>query len=220
MYSKSLSSLPRVSTTFTVVLVAHEQSMYQHWLAAADGIAWVRVFRGEILEAGCDAVVAPTNSFAFMDGGLDAALASRFGRELQRTAQKSILANHRGELVVGNAEIVPTTDRCIPYVILAPTMRVPCRLPEGSLSPYLATRGVMALLARLSPTHKPIARRGRSVIRRVALPAFGTGVGGISKSVCAAQVREALLNASAPAMPTTWQDAKRRDAILRQGKRG
>ena len=51
-------------------------------------IAGVSIVDGPLLE-GCiaDAVIAPTNSFGYLDTGIDGAFARRFGRRLQRSLQ-------------------------------------------------------------------------------------------------------------------------------------
>ena len=72
-----------------------------------------------------EGVISPANSFGFMDGGIDSLYRSYFGRHVQDRLQKLIRDRHYGELVVGAAEIVDTDNPRIPYLIAAPTMRVP-----------------------------------------------------------------------------------------------
>lgn len=40
--------------------------------AAEDGLGWVRVHRGCVLEVGFNVVVSPTNYYGFVDGDPDA----------------------------------------------------------------------------------------------------------------------------------------------------
>jgi O-acetyl-ADP-ribose deacetylase (regulator of RNase III) len=98
----------------------------------------VVVHRGSILDVHCDAVVSPANSFGFMDGGIDALYTHHFGIEVQIRVGRAIYERHHGELIVGNATIVETGNPHIPYLIDAPTIRVPMILRDTA-SLYLAT---------------------------------------------------------------------------------
>ena len=70
-------------------------------------------------------MVSPANSFGFMDGGIDALYLKHFGSQLQGQLQQAIQTRHHGELLVGAAEVIETGSKRIPYLIAAPTMRVP-----------------------------------------------------------------------------------------------
>src|SRR5215472_3122159 len=104
---------------------------------------WVTAAHTSIMDLEVDAVVSPANSFAFLDGGIDALYALRFGEALQTAARKCVLYRHHGELIVGSADIVCTGDERIPYFVLAPTMRVPMALPRNTINPYLACRAAL-----------------------------------------------------------------------------
>ncbi len=88
------------------------------------------VLRGSILDVACDAVVSPANSFGFVDGGIDLLYAQHFGWEVQDRLQELIRTRHR-ELLVGSAKMVETGHARIPFLIAAPTMRVPMILRES-----------------------------------------------------------------------------------------
>jgi O-acetyl-ADP-ribose deacetylase (regulator of RNase III) len=93
-------------------------------------IAGVSIVDGPLLE-GCiaDAVIAPTNSFGYLDTGIDGAFARRFGRRLQRSLQERIACEFDAELPVGEAVILPSGDFTLPFVVMAPATKLP-----GSLS--------------------------------------------------------------------------------------
>jgi threonine synthase len=55
-----------------IVLVAVGPDLAEAWRHHLGDLADVSIFGGDIIEAGCDAVVSPANSFGFMDGGIDA----------------------------------------------------------------------------------------------------------------------------------------------------
>jgi O-acetyl-ADP-ribose deacetylase (regulator of RNase III) len=85
----------------------------------------IEIFQGDITKIDCDAIVSPANSFGFMDGGLDYSISDRFGWDLQEKLQYQIKQLPEGELLVGRALVIETGDDQIPYLISAPTMRVP-----------------------------------------------------------------------------------------------
>ena len=126
----------------------------------------------------CDAVVSPANSFGFMDGGLDYALSERFGWGLQGRLQAAIAQRPIKELLVGEALIIDTRDPVVPWLISAPTMRVPMRLKQ-TINAYLAMKAVLvAVLA-----HAQLPR-----IQTVAIPGLGTGCGELPAHIAAHQM--------------------------------
>ena len=79
---------------------------------------------------GLIALVSPANSFGYMDGGIDEVYTDEFGEDLQKNLQKIINEKKYGELVVGDALIMPIHDTYqgkipIDLLISAPTMRHP-----------------------------------------------------------------------------------------------
>ena len=95
----------------------------------------VDVVCGAIHDVDADAVVSPTNSFGFMDGGLDLTHVLHFGDHVQDRVTATIGTRFDGELLVGQAVVVRTDDPRQPFLVAAPTMRVPMRLPAGQLLP-------------------------------------------------------------------------------------
>ena len=80
---------------------------------------------GDLLALQADAAVSPANSFGMMDGGIDLAYSRKWGWGVQEHLRALIEARPMGELLVGEALIVPTGDPAIRFCISAPTMRVP-----------------------------------------------------------------------------------------------
>src|SRR5690349_3800526 len=128
-----------------IILSAVEPSLAEAWEKFCGDIECVTVHRGSILQLSCDAIVSPANSFGFMDGGIDMLYSRHFGWIVQERLQRLIRDKHHGELLVGAAEIIETDSPQIPYVIAAPTMRVPMKL-KNSANPYLAARAVFLLI--------------------------------------------------------------------------
>lgn len=199
-----------------IVLCAVERALAQAWERFCGDLDFVTIHHGSILDVDCDAVVSPANSFGFMDGGIDALYLTRFGRDVQRRLQTVIATDHFGELLVGRADIVPTGVETPPWLIAAPTMRVPMILEE-SVNPYLAARAALLLVRDATFTRG--SRRGERIadhVRTVAFPGLGTGVGGVSPSVCAHQVRAALEEVLVKTrdFPDSWTEASERHQLL------
>src|SRR5262245_61508866 len=90
------------------------------------GLPGVRVIQGrfEDLEPH-DCFVTAGNAFGIMNAGIDAAVVRRFGESLMQKVQSYIMNEFYGEQPLGTAFVVPTADSAIPFVVHAPTMRVP-----------------------------------------------------------------------------------------------
>ncbi|OJV55464.1 MAG: Appr-1-p processing protein [Bacteroidetes bacterium 43-16] len=150
---------------------------WQSFFAAEKG---VRIVEQDITQLECDAVVSPANSFGFMDGGLDYALSERFGWDLEQTLQKQIKELPEGELLVGRALILETGDRKIPYLISAPTMRIPTNFNiDTSINAYLAMKAVLINAVK------------DDRINSVAIPGLCTGVGRMQPIIAARQMYQA-----------------------------
>ena len=193
-----------------IILAAVEAPLANAWQRFCGNLEGVTIHRGSILELECDAVVSPANSFGFMDGGIDMLYSQHFGWHVQERLQKLIVEHHHGELLVGTAEIVETNNRRIPYLIAAPTMRVPMIL-HNSVNPYLACRAVLLLVKHgvfRSGKHK--GEVDGIGVRVVAFRGLGTGVGRVSPNTCARQVLAAIDNVmlGKTSFATLWADAQ------------
>jgi O-acetyl-ADP-ribose deacetylase (regulator of RNase III) len=158
------------------------------WREQFKGTPYVSVQHGSIFDVECDALVSPANSFGFMDGGLDLLISEHFGWHVQERLQHLIREKHHGELLVGAAEIVRTDNPKIPYLISAPTMRVPMILDE-SVNVYMATRATMLLVVHGT---FPDGRSVRDEVQTIVVPGMGTGVGRVPPEVCARQMKAAI----------------------------
>ena len=199
-----------------LVLCAIESPLANAWEKFCGDLDFVTIHRGSILDVTCDAVVSPANSFGFMDGGIDAIYLDHFGPEIQLRVRRQIYDHHNGELIVGNADIVETGDTEIPFLIVAPTMRVPMVLRD-SVNAYLAARAVFLLLAKgcfVSGQYK--GNKVADHVPTVALPGLGTGVGKIGFNTCAHQVRTAIndILLGQYTMPQSWAEASERHQLL------
>lgn len=199
-----------------IILAAVDEPLASAWLETCGALDFVSVHRGSILDLKCDAVVSPANSFGFMDGGIDAAYTQRFGWHVQHRLQELIRAKHQGELLVGMAEIVDTDNAQIPFLIAAPTMRVPMILND-SVHPYLAARAVLLLIKQgIFASGMLKGERICDAVQSVAFPGLGTGIGRIPPATCARQLRAAVdeIILGSQTFPTTWADAQIRHQKL------
>jgi len=187
-------------------LIYREAELGNAWRKHFDGLAEIEVLEGDIGRVPCDAIVSPANSFGFMDGGLDYALSDRFGWDLQIRLQAMIARRPLRELLVGEALIVPTEDPEVPWLISAPTMRVPMKLRQ-TVNAYLAMKAILTTVRchALHPT-----------IEVVAIPGLGTGCGALPFRTAALQMstafREIVLGEGTH--PVAFGDAQRRHCAL------
>lgn len=154
--------------------------------AAFEGVPAVEVIEGDLLNAGCEAILSPANSFGDMGGGIDKAIDDFHQGAAQRAVRKAIAERCYGELPVGVALIVEVSSPRLPYIVAAPTMRVPGRV-DRSLNAYLSMRAALVSVLR----HNALGHR---TIRRLAVPGLCTGVGGMSATESAKQMRTAYDN--------------------------
>lgn len=140
----------------------------------------VEIITGDITKVRCDAVVSPANSFGFMDGGIDNDLSERFGWDLEKRLQQRIKELPEGELLVGQAMILETYDTQIPFLISAPTMRIPTDFNiDTSVNAYLAMKAIL------------IKAKSDERITSVAIPGLCTGSGGMEPTIAAQQMFQA-----------------------------
>ncbi|EBN1529025.1 phage tail protein [Salmonella enterica subsp. enterica serovar Glostrup] len=156
-----------------------------------------------------DCMVSAANSFGLMDGGVDAAITTYFGTQLQRRVQKYIIQEYLGEQPVGTAFITETGDGEHPWLIHAPTMRVPLII-DGTDAVYNATRA--ALLA-IFQHNKSVAEYKK--IKSVVFPAMGAGCGQVPPDSVARQMKLAWDSFINCATEINWQYASdRQNAVF------
>jgi len=160
------------------------EALVEAWNTEFVGAEDVTVSRGDILGERADAIVSPANSFGFMDGGIDLHYLKRFGWDLQERLREALARDHEGELAVGQAIIIETFDPTIPYLISAPTMRVPMDV-STTANAYLAFRAAI----RAVQEHN---RTSPSAIGSILCPGVGTGVGRMAPRTCAVQMQAAF----------------------------
>ncbi len=199
-----------------LILTALEKSLADAWTKFCGDLDFVTVHHGSIFDVACDAVVSPANSFGFMDGGIDALYLNYFGSHIQTRVRRQIFEYHHGELLIGQADVVETGNETLPFLITAPTMRVPMNLSD-SVNPYLAARAIFLLITYGTFSSGTFAGQKISHhIKTLAMPGLATGVGKVGFNTCAHQVRAAIndILLKEYRMPQSWAEASERHQLL------
>lgn len=155
------------------------------WTSEFEGTPGVEISHGEIFDVTADAVVSPANSFGFMDGGIDYVYSRHFGSSLESRLQAFLLAEYDSELPVGQAAIIATGTASIPWLISAPTMRVPMDVSRTA-NAYLAFRAALIAVRRHNASNP-------QQIQSILCPGLGTAVGRMAPRTCARQMLAALV---------------------------
>jgi O-acetyl-ADP-ribose deacetylase (regulator of RNase III) len=163
-------------------LCYRQEPLGDAWRHYFSGQPSVEIVTGDICRLPCDAIVSPANSFGFMDGGLDHQISEHFGWDLQDRVQKAIQARPLRELLIGEAIVVPTESARTPWLVVAPTMRVPMRI-RTAINAYLAMKAILLAVRE---------HRQEIPIESVAIPGLGTGIGQLAPEVCASQMWQAF----------------------------
>jgi len=170
----------------TIHLHTFDAAMAVAWRRAFDAASGVTVIESDILDGPCDALVSPANSFGYMDRGIDLAYRRYFGFEIQSRVQAKIKTDFHGELPVGQATVVANGHPTVPYLVVAPTMRIPDRIAD-TVNVYLAFRAaLLAVLAHNDHTETPI--------KSLRTPALGTGIGAMPLVRAALQMHAAYVS--------------------------
>lgn len=167
-----------------LILIDRRAELVDAWAEVFDGDERVEVVEGDFFSRPADAMLSPANSFGIMDGGLDLAIRDRLGFSVEKRLRRQILDRFHGELPVGSALVVETDADDWPYMVSAPTMRIPEPVPH-TLNAFLAFRA--ALVAIWNHNKDPEARP----IRGLVCPGLATGIGHMSGRRCAGQMRAA-----------------------------
>jgi O-acetyl-ADP-ribose deacetylase (regulator of RNase III) len=168
-------------TSIVVRLRDRNPALVEAWRRNFQGCEAVEVSHGDIFREQADAIVSPANSFGYMDGGIDAVYLEQFGTGLQARLQEHLREQHHGELAVGEAVIVETMSSEMPWMISAPTMRIPGPVPK-TLNAYLAFRAALRAVLQHNLGRKP-------KIRSLLCPGLASAIGGMPEERCARQMR-------------------------------
>jgi O-acetyl-ADP-ribose deacetylase (regulator of RNase III) len=138
-----------------------------------DGLR-IEVWKGDITEAECEAVVNPANSLMIMGGGVAGALRRAAGESVEAEARRHAPVPVGEAIHTGAGRLEPR----IRYIIHAPTMERPAmRTTESKV--------LKAAKAALKEAEK-------LKVSCIAFPAMGAGVGGLSAKESIRAMMQAL----------------------------
>ncbi|MEJ2418663.1 MAG: macro domain-containing protein [Exilibacterium sp.] len=157
-----------------------QADLFYAWKKYFDNIDSFEVIDGDILKEEGDAIISPANSFGYMDGGLDLKYSKHFGWELESKVRAVLEQKYYGEIPVGNAIIVETALNDLPFLISAPTMRVPSNV-SNTVNAYLAFKAIIQACLEHNKTNY-------QKIKTVLCPGLATGEGKMPVEKCANQM--------------------------------
>jgi O-acetyl-ADP-ribose deacetylase (regulator of RNase III) len=138
------------------------------------------ISEGDVFESSADALVLPGNAFGFLDRGLEMQACERWGFELQDRIRETVRGEFHGELLVGQAALIPLENAEYRFLIYVAQSRT-CASLDSTLGAYLAARGAFATVREAQG----------SAISSVVIPGIGTGHAGLHPAISARQLRYA-----------------------------
>jgi len=141
----------------------------------------VNIVKGSLFEQQTNVIATAGNSFGYMDGGIDLEICKFFGKMIEVYVQDMIRKKYDGLMPIGEAECVFTNDKRIPYLIYAPTMRLPQNI-RGTDNVYNAMKGILKCVK---------SAFGKD--DKIAIPGLGTGFGEMFPDEAAKQMKDAFL---------------------------
>ena len=166
-----------------LILCDNHLTVVEAWQDYFTGLPNVSITCDNIFTLEADALVSPANSFGRMDGGLDAQIVEFLGEDIEMEVQQVIRDRHDGELVVGLAEVIITNASQYPFLIVAPTMRVPQNVSR-TVNAYLAFRAALRAVLEFNSLHG-------GLIQTLLVPGLGTENGFMPPLRAARQMRAA-----------------------------
>lgn len=195
-------------------LTDRNQGMIDAWNYYFKDIPDIEIVKGDALSYQSDVIMCPGNSFGFMDGGFDLNVISKLGEQVERDVQRTIETAFDGEMLVGQCAMLYTGHKRHPFLVYAPTLRVPVMI-ENTVNVYMAFRAVLRMLTRQvyidnyhlsadisSEVHSILWNRSNSsaigsfvikdICNRMIVTGLGTGVGGMTYMQSAKQMYAAF----------------------------
>lgn len=195
---------------FELILIDQRAALCDTWKQYFADLPRVRVVNDRFENvAEFDCMVSPANSFGLMDGGIDAAITRFFGGKIMSDVQAHIIREFLGEQPVGTAFVIGTGHPQHPWLVHAPTMRVPMEISRTD-NVYLA---MWAMLRAVHHHNLRVEAR----IETVLCPGLGTGAGHVPPREAARQMALAYRNYLNRPQYLDWNFANQRQADVRYG---
>lgn len=191
-----------------IFLIDQAPAMTQAWQQAFANNDMVEVIQGDYFSQPADAMISPANSFGIMDGGLDLAIRHELGYAVETSLQQHIIHQFHGELPIGSAVIIATKHTNWPFLIAAPTMRIPENISQ-TLNPYWAFRAILLAIKQHNQQHE-------HPIQSFVCSGLGTGIGGMEPRKCAGQMKVALDSLLKPARIPSYHEIRNTHKTLQR----
>jgi O-acetyl-ADP-ribose deacetylase (regulator of RNase III) len=198
-----------------IYLVDRNKEMCDEWNRQFKDCLDVFVHHGNYFDYLSDCVVSPSNSYGFLDGGLDNEIRKFYEKEhhidIEKTVQDAIYLRFDGELLVGQCLFFPlitfNQSKRVPDLLVAPTMRVPMILGKESVNVYLSGKAIFKKLKELDRINR---------VSSITISGLGTGIGRVPYDVCAKQMKQAYEDVwlSKGKFPRTWSEAQINHQLL------
>jgi len=153
-----------------------------------------------------DCFVTAANAFGIMTAGIDAAVVGFHGESLMHRIQDRIRDEFLGEQPIGTAMLQETGNREYPYVVHAPTMRVPGSI-DSTDKVYVATWAALLCVYQAKS-------RQQLPIQSVVFPAMGAGFGGVPFDEVARQMAAAYRHYLQPPHRMDWDMVAQRQLAI------
>ncbi len=142
----------------------------------------------DIFAVECDGIVSPANSFGDMSGGLDYFINSHYDGMAEPRTQHMLGVKFKsmGYMPVGCARIVDMFPFQPRYLAVVPTMQNAGEILDRPDNKENVIEASKAMLGEVEFFNRCCG----DVIKRVAVPAFGAGVGGLRFDEVAKQMRQ------------------------------
>lgn len=177
--------------TVALTLCDRSAEQVQAWRRYFPDESGVKVAKQNVLTLPVDALAVPSNAFGFTDGGVDLAISKEiFDWGLQDTLRLLIDREFDGELLVGQAIVMPTNSSRLRFIVVTPTMRVPADVSD-TVNAYLAMRATLQAVDAHNRANKAMAG---NQIRSLAIPGLCTGTGKMPAERAAFQMWMAYRN--------------------------
>lgn len=173
--------ISQVDWNIRLILADREEAVLAAWRRIFLKRPEVQVEEANPLEVPAAALLCPGNAFGFYDGGFPLQVLEKFGWELQDRTREELAEKYEGELLVGQAVVLPPAESG-PTIVYAPVARTRAIQPD-LLPVYLAVRGALRALARHNEAHP--ARACDSIV----IPALASGDGELHPFTSARQLR-------------------------------
>jgi O-acetyl-ADP-ribose deacetylase (regulator of RNase III) len=167
-----------------IYLTDNSPQLIKAWKQVFDEYDNFEITLGDYFSNKADAIVSPANSFGIMDGGLDLAIRDRLGFDVETNLQQAILTRYHGELPIGSAILIPTNSNDWPFMIAAPTMRIPENISH-TLNPYMAFRAILLAVKQHNES-------SNKKIMSLLCPGLGAGIGQMEPCKCTGHMRAAF----------------------------